>query len=113
MSGLPNPAADRSRVAVLCGSVTRAVSALDSAERWYREQGYTVHKPVLDDSRTPQEHAERWYELIAACGPNDVVVICNVSGQRIGEQTNRELEYAFDCAVPMRHFIAQPKERVL
>lgn len=82
--------------AVLCGSVTRAVAALDAAERWYREQGYRVHKPVADSSLTPQEHAERWYALIDACDPerHDRVVACRVLGDRYGDQTSREIDYA-------------------
>jgi len=90
----PNPAA--APVAVLCGSVTRAVDALDAAEQWYRAQGYTVHKPVKDDTRTPEENAERWYALIDACRPGDQVVPCTMQYQPFGEQTMREVNRAFD-----------------
>ncbi|MBP2341069.1 nucleoside 2-deoxyribosyltransferase [Saccharothrix coeruleofusca] len=77
--------------AVLCGSVTRAVAALDAAERHYLAQGYTVHKPVADPSRSPEEHAERWYALIDTA---DVVVACRHIGAQFGSQTQAEVGYA-------------------
>ena len=96
---------------VLCGSVTRAVAALNAAERHYRAQGYTVHKPVADDSRTPQEHAERWYALIDACGPDDLVVICCPPGQDLGEQTTREMDRALDGGKRVEHWRSEVPPR--
>jgi hypothetical protein len=78
---------------VLCGSVSRAVAALDAARRHYEALGHVVHMPVADDSRTPEEHAARWYALIDACGPDDTVVMCQ-SLDGMGEQTRRELDRA-------------------
>lgn len=78
-------------VAVLCGSVTRAVAALDAAERHYLAEGYTVHKPVKDDSRSADEHARHWYALIDTAG---LVVLCRDLGDHYGEQTIREGVYA-------------------
>lgn len=101
----PDPAG----TVVLCGSVTRAVAALDAAEAHYLALGYRVHKPVADDSRTPEEHAERWYALIDAA---DVVVACTMQGDDLGEQTRRELDRAFDFARTVRLWVEATPEPV-
>ncbi|MFE2751602.1 hypothetical protein ACFXGA_06315 [Actinosynnema sp. NPDC059335] len=89
-------------VAVLCGSVTRAVTALDAAERWYRGQGYTVHKPVRNDGVAFQLHVDRWYQLIDAA---DLVVVCTMQGDYVGEQTRREAERAFAADIPVHQWV--------
>jgi hypothetical protein len=81
------------KTAVLCGSPTRAVAALDEARSHYEALDHVVHMPAADDSRTPEEHAARWYALIDACGPDDTVVMCQ-SPVGMGEQTRRELDRA-------------------
>jgi hypothetical protein len=91
---------------VLCGSVTRAVDALDAAERHYRAQGYTVHKPVRNDGVAFELHVDRWYQLIDAA---DVVVACAMQGDYVGEQTRREMERAFAADVPV-HLWIEPTE---
>lgn len=97
-------------VAVLCGSVTRAVAALDAAEAHYLARGYRVHKPVADDTRTPEEHAERWNALIEQA---DLVVICTMQHAVPGEQTRRELDHAFSHNRSTRVWVepAAPEER--
>lgn len=89
-------------VAVLCGSVTRSVDALDAAERWYRAQGYTVHKPVRDDGVAFELHVDRWYALIDTA---DLVVACTMQHQPVGEQTRREMERAFAADIPVRLWV--------
>jgi hypothetical protein len=98
---------------VLCGSVTHAVAALDATERHYLDLGYRVHKPVKDDSRTPQEHAERWYALIDACGPDDVVVACTMQHADLGAAVRREIGDALHLGKRVRLWVeAIPTDRV-
>lgn len=98
---------------VLCGSVTRAVAALDAAEHHYLALGYRVHKPVKDDAKTPQEHAERWYALIDACGPNDLVVACTMQHADLGAAVRREIGDALHLGKRARLWVeAVPLGRV-
>jgi hypothetical protein len=95
---------------VLCGSITRAVAALDAAEAYYLAQGYTVHKPVKDDSVSREVHSARWRALIEQA---DLVVACTMQHQEVGEQTRWELEHAFDCVTSVRLWVeATPPGRV-
>jgi hypothetical protein len=92
-------------VAVLCGSVTRAVAALDAAEAYYRGLGFDVRKPVRDDSVPMAEHVARHNALIDACDPfRDVVVICSPADQPLGKHTTRELDRAIDGGKRVEHW---------
>lgn len=95
---------DPTGTVVLCGSVTRAVAALDAAEHHYLALGRTVRKPVKDDTKSAEEHAAHWYALIDACGPDDLVVICCPPGQDLGEQTTREMDRALDGGKRVEHW---------
>lgn len=101
---------DPTGTVVLCGSVTRAVDALNAAERHYLAEGYTVHKPVRNDGVAFELHVDRWYQLIDAA---DVVVACAMQGDYVGEQTRREMERAFTADAQVHLWIepAAPKPR--
>lgn len=90
---------------MLCGSVTRAVHAMLAAKEHYEQQGYRVHMPVKDDTRPAEEHAARWFALIDACGPDDLVVICSEPDEHYGRQTLIEWNHALAGAKRVRHWI--------
>ena len=90
---------------VLCGSVTRAVDALNAAADWYEAFGHDVRKPVLDDTASPEKHATRWYALIDQA---DQVVVCIGGDRRVGDQTFREWTYANDKGVPVTVWASTP-----
>jgi hypothetical protein len=93
---------------VLCGSVTRAVAALDAAERHYLALGYSVHKPVRNDGVAFEVHVDRWYQLIDSA---DLVVACTMQHEPVGEQTRREMERAFTRDIPVRLWVEKAPAR--
>jgi hypothetical protein len=96
-------------VAVLCGSVTRAVAALDAAEAWYLAEGYTVHKPVRNDSVSAEAHSARWRALIEKA---DMVVACTMQHADLGAATRREIGDALHLGKRVRLWVEAAPDRV-